>query len=209
VTAPSGSLPFPPIDLGIFSLPTVTIPKGRWGYRSHEPGRGAVWFRPGSTKPPYRFDDPLGVYRVCYIGNTKITAFAETFLRDLPTRTVTEIGLRSRAISTIHFGRDLLVVRAYGKGLVQLGTTAALAGAKLTGALDPYEHSQAWSRAIFEHPDVVDGIQFKSSHDDDLRCLAVFDRAQSALADAGDARIIWEDTRLLVRLIGRYRLEII
>lgn len=208
-TAGVAALPFPPADLHSRPLPTRKIRAGSWGHRSHDPAKGVIWFGPEGATPAYRFDDPRGVYKVCYIGEKPLAAFVETFLRELPTRTVTEKSLRSRVISTVRFVREVVVVRAYGKGLAQLGTTAALGGAKLSGAANPYEHSQAWSRAIYDHPDGVGGLEFRSSHDDDLRCLALFDRTRTSVADGRDAQIIWENRKLILEAIERYQIEIL
>lgn len=202
-------LPLPPADLHDRPLPTQVIPAASHGFRCHDPAFGPLWFGPRGLAPQYRFDDPDGGYKVCYIGGSRLTAFVETFLRELPTRTVTELSVKARAISTIEIVRDIVTVPAYGKGLAQLGTTAAIGGAKLSGATNAYVHSQAWSHAIYHHPDGVDGIEFRSSHDDDLHCLALFDRAQGTVADGNKARTVWDDKKLLLKAIRRYRLELI
>jgi hypothetical protein len=159
--------------------------------------------RPAKSLATSRFDDPRGEFKVCYIGSRPVAAFAETFLRDLPTRSVSKAALRARAMSSLRLTRDVRAVQAHGSGLAQLGTTAAVSAAT------PYAHSQAWSRAIYEHPAIVDGIEYRSSHDDSLLCLALFDRARDAVEDVGDAPIIWQDRALVLRAIRRYRLELL
>jgi hypothetical protein len=51
----------------------------------------------------------------------------------------------------------------------------------------------------------VDGILYKSRHDDDEVCAAIFDRAEDALAIASTERML--SSRLLPPLLSRYRVS--
>lgn len=204
-------LPRPPRNLADRALPIDTLPAGTHVFRIHSVGRRAVWFGPGAGSPPtYRFDDPLGAYGVCYVGNSPMAAFVETMLRDLPTRVLSEANLPNRLMSRLELLSDLRVVRAHSEGLVQLGTTGAIASAKLDfpGATpaQSYEHAMAWSRALHDHPDSPAGIAYHSSHDDSLACFALFgDRAGEALIEAEDRAIPLHTMQtLLARAVQRY-----
>lgn len=61
----------------------------------------------------------------------------------------------------------------YGPGLARIGATAEVTHGPL-----PYDLPHSWSRALHEHPAAVDGIAYRSRHDDDEVCYAVFDHAQ-------------------------------
>lgn len=199
----------PPADLHGRTLPWTEIAEGALGYRCHRVGVGALYFGPASATPDSRFHDPLGVFKVCYIAARPMGALVETFLRELPVRAVAEVDLRSRAITGIRLQRSLRVVQAHGKGLARLGTTAAIGAAKNLTATNPYEHSQKWARALHDHPDQPDGIEYMSSHDDTLRCLALFDRASAAAVAEPTTGTVWDDAVLVGRFVSRYSLALL
>src|SRR5690242_9730428 len=150
--------PRPPADLSKTTLPTHVLAKGTVLWRVHHVAYGPLWFDP--HPPLYRFDDPTAKYGVCYLGETHYAAFAEIFLRDLPVKAVSTANLKVKAMSQCAVDKALTLVAAFGPGLVRLGTTAATSGAKGVGG--SYAHSQEWSRALYGHPDKVDGIAFMS-----------------------------------------------
>lgn len=208
-------LPLPPADLGVHPLPVEVVPAGTILHRIHETRHGPIWFGPGvGSSPRHRFDDPRGAYGVCYLGATRLAAFVETLLRDRPSRVVSEANLELLAISALTVLRDTPVVQAHSEGLVRLGTTAALGGAKLEfpGATptQSYAHAMAWSRALHDHPDAPHGIAYRSSHDDALRCLALFgDRARDVLAPGGRPRRLSSLRTLLVQAVRRYDIRLL
>ena len=131
--------------------------------------KGAAW-----PNPRHRFDDPEGEYRVCYVGLTDEAAFVETVLRDQWLPHLSPADLADVCLADGRAGRELRLARFGGPGLRRLQTSAASVHA-------PYPVTQAWSRAIWTHRDTVDGIAYRSGYDDDLTCIALFDRASSAL----------------------------
>jgi hypothetical protein len=158
----------------------------RW-MRIHAPGRNALWFGPGSGRPPiHRFDDPEGRFRVCYFGTTLEVCFAETFLRDPPVRILALDDLAGRSIATVEVRRDLRLVPVHGSSLARLGVTAE-------------------SRALWEHSDKPDGILYRPRHDDSALSVALYDRAKDGLAIVGD-RSLSEDAQQLAGLLRRYGL---
>jgi RES domain len=208
-------LPLPPADFATRSLLLDVLPPGKPLYRTHELAHAPLWFGPGGGSPPvYRFDDPQGEFGVCYLGYTRMAAFVETMLRDLPTRVISEENLVHRRMSEVVVVADLAVVRAHSNGLVRLGSTAAIGGAKLqfpgaTGA-DSYAHAMAWSRALHDHPDQPDGIAFHSSHDDALECIALFsDRASDKVEATGKSAILLNMRSLIANAVTRYGLDLI
>jgi hypothetical protein len=208
-------LPLPPADLAAHPLPVEVILAGTVLLRIHEERHGPLWFGPGAGNPPRnRFDDPAGQYGVCYLGYTRLAAFVETLLRDRPSRVVSEANLAFLALSALTVLHDAPVVQAHSEGLVRLGTTAALSGAKLEipggTPSQTYAHAMAWSRALHDHPDAPHGIAYRSSHDDALRCLALFeDRAGAVLAPTGRPELLSDLRDLLADAVDRYKLRLL
>jgi hypothetical protein len=207
-------LPLPPADLSSRRLPISTLKAGTALFRSHAIDKRPIWFGPGPGRPPeYRFDAPGGEYGVCYVGRRDMAAFVETYFRDLPVRVVSRADLALRAISSLTLARSLRVVRLYGPGLVKTGATSAVGGAKLivpTGfAGQPCAHSQAWSLALHDHPSSPDGLQYRSSHDDQLMCVALFDRSASAVRVKAIGEPLSEMKRFLALAIKRYSIALL
>ncbi|MGI8989330.1 MAG: RES family NAD+ phosphorylase [Bryobacteraceae bacterium] len=168
--------------------------------RIHHAQRPALWFGPAPGLPATnRFDDPLGEFHVCYLGTTIQACFAETFLRNPPVRLLTIADLAARRIATIAARRELRIVTLYGPGAARLGTTPQLASDS------GYDLSQAWSRALWGHPDAPDGVAYRSRHDDASLCIAIYDRARDALTLAHDDPLT-ANPQMLARLLKRYDL---
>jgi hypothetical protein len=170
--------------------------------RIHAQARNALWFGPARGHPPiHRVDDTAGRFRVSYFGTTLDVCFAETFLRNPPVRILALDDLAGRYVATVEVRRELRLVPVHGSSLARLGVTAELA----TGS--DYTLSQLWSRVLWEHRDQPDGILYRSRHDDSALCVALFDRAKDSLAVVQDCSLA-EDSKLLARLLRRYRLAL-
>jgi len=147
----------------------------------------------------HRFDDPLGRFRVCYLGTSIEVCFTETFLRNPPVRILGLDDVADRLIATIQVSRSSRLVPLHGPSLARLGSTAELATS------GDYSLSQAWSGALWEHTDGPDGLVYRSRHDDSAWCIAVYDRARESLAVVAKHSLA-DDSRLLARLLKRYDL---
>jgi hypothetical protein len=78
-------------------LPFTRVRSGTRWPRIHQRDRSALWFGPSAGKPGVnRFDDPAGLFRVCYLGTTMDVCFAETFLRNPPVRILALEDLANR-----------------------------------------------------------------------------------------------------------------
>ncbi len=179
-------------------LPLRHVGAGSRWMRIHTQGTNALWFGPGAGGVPiHRFDDPDGRFRVCYLGTGVEVCFAETFLRNPPVRILSLDDLAGRSLATVEVRRELRLVPMLGASLARLGVTAEMASGS------DYEGSQVWSRALWEHGDQVDGILYRSRHDDSTLCVAVYDRAKDGLAIIGDDCLTDEPLRL-ARILRRY-----
>lgn len=88
-------------------------------------------------------------------------------------------GGRKRS-ATFVTTRSLRLVELHGPGLAWFGITAAQAAADIGPALT-YEATQRITAIVHGETD-LDGIQYRSRFDSDELCVALFDRADRALA---------------------------
>ena len=156
--------PLPPEDFNDRSLPIRHF-SGPW-YRIHPAEYGPLFF---GTLPNNRFNAPDGEFGVLYVGWDPHCAFIETFGSVTGTRLVATSELEKRSISAIASNKDLVLLDLTGSGLARLGADNRLCDG-------PHEISQAWSRAIWGHPDGVDGIVFRARHDPERLSIALYNR---------------------------------
>ncbi|HEY5912568.1 MAG TPA: RES family NAD+ phosphorylase [Verrucomicrobiae bacterium] len=96
------------------------------------------------------------------------------FLRQLSLMLLRELDLEDRSISRIDCHR-LRCADLTGAGLRRISCDNRIA------AETPYHTVGQWSRALFTHPQRPDGIIYRSRHNPQLKCLALFDRCRSRL----------------------------
>jgi hypothetical protein len=130
------------------------------------------------TKGMNRFDDHNPVvaarYGTCYFGLKLETAIAETLLHDVsPKRGHFQIHpdlITSRYV--VHYkGGSLTLANLTGADLKRLGAHSELTGTSF------YKKPQKWSKAIYDHPDQVDGFVYMSRHLNTEKAVVLFDRA--------------------------------
>ena len=185
-------------------LPLVTLGAGTSIARIHWSSTIEPFFGPKPDTPPtHRFHDPLGKFRVCFIGENDSASFAETFLRNPPVRLITRAELAPRSLTRFRIVWDLRLVKVHGEGLAQIGCTA-----DLTSSAPPYDAPQALSRELWEHPDQPDGIQYRCRHDNGLLAIALYHRAAGALELLDSEDLLSNHARLL-GWRDRYGFEIV
>lgn len=172
---PCGAAPLPPAWLHTKSLPVDVLPAGTILHRIHRSTLSPVFFGPGKGNPPInRFDSESGRFGVLYLGLSRNGALAETILRNPQRLMVAAADLTSRAATAVSVQRDLRIVRMHGRGLQALGTDNAIS----TG---PYEPCGRWADALWDHPDMPDGLAYQSRHDPSEICVALFERPDLAI----------------------------
>lgn len=189
--------PLPPTDLASRTLPIETVATGTVLRRIHRSDLGAVHFGKAGHS---RFDDPQGMFGVCYLGASLEAAFAETCLRAVGTTILSWAFLAERSVTTIATVRPLRLVSLHGPGLAAIGATSAISG----GLHGP---AQAWSRALHDHSGVPDGLSYRANHDNGEHCVALFERAADAISVEGSDSLIADRGRL-ARLIERYKVAL-
>lgn len=185
-----GLHPLPPPGLASVPLPLTTL-DAAW-YRHHQPQFDPIFFgRTGEC----RFDapPPARAFGVLYLAADVQCAFIETFGHGHVDRgrLVTLEALARKRLAVVTFRRPLRLVDLTEAGLAQIGADARL-------CVGDYDVAQHWSGALHAHPDVPDGLLYRSRHDPGRLCAAVYDRAgdgvesrsAGTLADAGQATLL-------------------
>lgn len=170
------SLELPPADFASFSLPVVTLPRKRVLVRISKHDSGEPFFgRTGDN----RFDAPDGSFGTCYCGFTLACAFGETVLHDKSIKPgggfdVRRVQLERRwVVSLTHTGLRLAHLR--GTDLLPLGADGELS------TITPYTLPPMWSKAVHDHPGMVDGIIYTSRRVNNEAAVVLFDRAAARL----------------------------
>lgn len=159
---------------------TRTLKAGTELYRIHLPEYSALWFGPGVGNPPrYRFDAPEGEYGALYVAQSPAGAFAEVFLREPRriTRIITTAELEDRVMSRILVRKPLVLAKLRGPGLSWRGVTAEVSSSEESG----YQAARKVALEVFRDPRALDGIEYRSRHDDDELACVLFDRARASI----------------------------
>jgi RES domain len=190
--------PDPPSDLHQRQLPLLAAP-GPW-IRSHSHQYQPLYF---GTSGFNRFDAQARQYGVLYAASDVRGAFIETFGRELGQQTVPMAKVAARTFSRIIASRPLRFVDLTGPGLNRIGADNRLS----TG---DYQISQRWALALYEHPEQPDGLLYRSRHDPDRVCAAIFDRAaQTLTADSLGSLADPVNAGLLADILNAYNLGLI
>ncbi len=196
-----GPHPLPPANFHERQLATRRLPAGTTWHRFHYKDYGAMHF---GKRLAQRFDDPEQHFGVLYLARHMEGAFAELFLRNIePYRFVTSEPLDRKVLSEVTADRSLKLVDLAGIGRARMGLDNRLA----TGS---YSVSQSWSRAIQTHPQMPDGILYRSRHYPKHLCAAIFETRRAKLR-AKQLGTLWEHLGEdgTFALLARYRLGIL
>jgi RES domain len=128
-------------------------------------------------------------------------AFAETHLRKPGRRYVDRADLVPRRWSRLRAVRPLRLLPLYGPYLTQAGATAEVTH----GPTDRYDLPRRWSSAA--RVAGFDGIEYRSRHDDDQLCLALFEGGDPVVA-SGPPNDWLSNTTVLAQILNRYRMEL-
>jgi hypothetical protein len=100
---------------------------------------------------------------------------------------VTWSGIQQKRSATFVTKRTLRLAKLHGPGLAWFGISAA----QVASDIDPVDPPLAYATtqhisAIVHHETGLDGIQYRSRFDSDELCIALFDRADDAIALESD-----------------------
>ena len=168
------SRPFPPANLESRQPALLTLPGGTILHRFYTAAFDPIYFDRSTAG---RLNAPDASFGTLYAAKTTKGAFAETFLRRPGLNLIDAKILVAKAYVKIRVTAPLSLIELTGPGLAILGATAEVTHGGL-----PYDLPQHWSKALHAHPCQADGIAYRSRHDDNELCYAVFDRASASIA---------------------------
>jgi hypothetical protein len=155
-------------------LLTTQLNAGEVIVRIHRKGQGAVFFGPGAGRPPQgRFDAPAGEYGVLYAASRLEGAFVETLLRRPAGRIVRRAYIEERQWTPIRIERQLTLAKIMDEGLLFHGVDASVS------ASDDYGPSRALALDLYYDFALLDGLAYRSRHNNGEICFALFDRVPS------------------------------
>jgi hypothetical protein len=185
--------PSPPKNFRRRELPTVSS-KGTW-YRlnNHEFSSSLYFDRSGKG----RFDSPAQGYGILYVGADVYASWIECYGRTHGAKGVSESALRQRNLYAIDSQRELVFADVTGNGLVKMGADARLSSGS-------YVVAREWAQAIYDHPQAVDGIRYRSRHDDERYCYGIFDRCGDELQEKDLGNLVESNPKLLAEILSCY-----
>jgi RES domain len=185
--------PPPPPDFRTRELPTISS-QGTWYRLSDQNFPSSLYFdRSGKG----RFDSPDQGYGILYVGADVFASWIECYGRTHGAKGVSEIALRQRNLYEIDSQRELVFADVTGNGLVKMGADARLSSGS-------YSAARQWAQAILDHPQKVDGIRYRSRHDDARYCYGIFQRCASDLQEKNFGNLLDFNPRLLAEILDCY-----
>jgi len=173
LVASSGAIaPTPMFPRGI---KTEILEAGSEIIRIHHQDQGAVWFGPKPGLPPaYRFDAPSQEYRTLYAAAALDGAFVETILHGKSASQIVSLAyVNQRAWTAISVLRPLTLMKLYDEGLFWHRTDARVSAA------DDYREPRRIALAAFKEMPDLDGVTYRSRHDNGELCHALFNRVRT------------------------------
>jgi RES domain len=169
-----------------------------WRLHWEEPNEVAV--RAATAPPRYRFDDPRSEYGVTYGNLDIIGAFLEVYG---DTQRI-DSAQRGRRRTRLESTREILLV-----DLDNAATQKAFGLDSRIASSRQYATTQHWSRAWHDWYPEVDGIRYRSRHENDTLNLCLFlDRCGSDMTIGESGRLQDLDRRDLLGLVAPYRITV-
>jgi RES domain len=185
--------PLPPADFQMRELPSLSS-RGVWYRLNAKEFDSSLYF---DKTGKGRFDSPAQGYGILYVGEDVYASWIECYGRSHGARGISEVALRQRNLYEINSQQVLVFADITGSGLVKLGADARLS----SGA---YAVARQWAQAIYEHPQKVDGIRYRSRHDDARYCYGIFDRCANELHEKNVGDLLESNTKLLAEILNSY-----
>jgi hypothetical protein len=166
---------FPPTARFPAGLLSIQLDAGEIIVRIHRKGHGAVFFGPSAGRPPQgRFDALGGEYGILYAARRLEGAFVETLLRRPSGRIVRRDFIEERQWTPIRLERPLILAKIMDEGLLFHGVDASVS------ASDDYGPSRALALDLYNDFPSLEGLAYRSRHNNGEICYALFDRVLSA-----------------------------
>jgi hypothetical protein len=144
-----------------------------------------------------RFDSTAQGYGILYVGADVYASWIECYGRTHGAKGVSESALRQRNLYAIDSQRELVFADVTGNGLVKMGADARLSSGS-------YVVAREWAQAIYDHPQAVDGIRYRSRHDDERYCYGIFDRCGDELQEKDLGNLVESNPKLMAEILECY-----
>lgn len=167
--------------------------------RVHRLGQGAVFFGPSPGAPPAnRFDAPGGEYRALYAAENLEGGFVETLLRLPAGRIVRRAFVDARGWSVLTLRRKLSLALVRDAGLARIGVDASVT---TTG---DYAVSGALALRLHQAYPKLDGLSYRSKHNNGEVCYALYDRVDGADLDPGPVSAFKDEAARVDAMMARH-----
>ena len=185
--------PLPPKNFNTKELPTVIIQQTLYRLSSVEFPSSIYFDRSGYG----RFDSPTQGYGILYVGMDVHTSWIECYGRALGARGIAESDIKKRSLYFIDSDRELILTDLTGGNLTKIGADARLSSGD-------YAIAREWGRAIHQHPQQVDGMRYRSRHDDDRYCYGLFNRCEQSIREENLGNLVDSHPVLLGEILAHY-----
>ncbi|NJM00325.1 MAG: RES family NAD+ phosphorylase [Synechococcaceae cyanobacterium RM1_1_27] len=185
--------PDPPSDFQSRILPVVRSMRPFFRLNSIRHPSALYFDRSGEG----RFYGAAQGYGILYVGEDEFVPFIESFGRVHSRQIVEEKILKQRYLAQFDSDRPLQLVDLTGSGLVKIRSDARLTSGS-------YEMAPRWAKAIFNHPQGVDGIKYLSRLDNTRACFGLFDRVSSHLQETNLGTLLDQHQTLLAKILNHY-----
>lgn len=188
-------IPHPPplADFQARNLPTFSTRETCYRLNSQDFSSSLYFDRTGKG----RFDSPDQGYGILYVGADVYASWIECYGRIHGAKGVSEAALKQRNLYAIDSKRELILADLTGNGLVKIGADARLSSGS-------YAVARQWAQAIYDHPQKVDGLRYRSRHDDERYCYGIFDRCANELQEKNLGNLLEANPSLLAEILGCY-----
>jgi len=191
--------PLPPDDLASRNPELLKVVAGEKMHRVYPREFGPTYFDKSKGS---RFNAPDGSYGVMYTSANVEGAFVETVLRGRRDVMIDTGYIRTRGMAALRATEELTFVLLAGPSLSRLGCDA-----DVCHRAAPYDAPQAWSKALHETFPDVHGIAYRSRHDDNEICYAVFERAKHLVEEVERTEPVDRHSDFWT-LVDKYELEL-
>lgn len=177
------------------------IAAGATLHRIHRPFHDAIFFGPSGATPQGRFDAPDGSFKVLYAARALETAFGETMVRSPHIPYVVSTAVNARVRSELLVTKALRLFPLIDGGVSKLGLSFT--------DLHSDAYAKTWAVSAHIHDNTpADGILYTSRFDNQ-RCVALFDRAASSIAESPNVKlsISFSEAAKLAEKFGKIYVE--
>ena len=191
-TAPTASFPR--------GVKTEILPADSKILRIYHLANATIWFGPAPGKPAaYRFDATAGDYRVMYAAAALDGAFAETILHGKTESQIVNCAfVEQRAWTELTIQRPLTLMKLYDDGLFWHRTDARIS------AVDDYSVPRKLALDAFQQCPTLDGLTYRSRHNNGELCYALFDRVAKTDLLEGPKHLLRDHRADIDSLMAKY-----